>query len=216
MTALLLWALLQDPLDVDDIEARQAAAAEAHRQGEGALPELRRRRSEATDPEVRARLAEAIARVEADVRRRAFGGGEEVDGLKARLVRVEDVQGSPAFRLEIMNVSAAPRPFVRPTILDRRLPEFSSSSSGAQAEFRICRIQGQGGSTFGGRHACGPRRTPRMESLRSGELHEGPVSVSEALTPGVYEATVRFYAMRLLPGATADLVTNVVRFEIKP
>ena len=214
---MLLWLalLLQDPLSADDVEVREQAAAELLRLGPEALPGLRSRLAEARDPEVRARLQGVVGRLETEVRRRTFGGGNEVGGLRARLVPLEKPrEGRPPFRLEIMNVGAAARTFVPVEDLNTSLPGETYSSSGAQGRLTVRRLNAPPPTNLRHTTACGggPSRTAVL--LRPGGSRFFDELLDERLEAGAYEASVTYFAKRLM-GAAEDLVSDTVRFEIK-
>ncbi len=212
---LCLALALQDPLGAEDVETREAAALELVRAGEGGLPALRERLASATDPEVRARLRDVIGRLESDVRRRAFGGGNVVGGLRARLVPIEKpLEGRLPFRLEIMNVGAATRTFVPVEDVDTSLPGESYSSSGAQGRLSVRRLNAPPPTNSRHTRACGggPSRTAIL--LRPGESRFFDELLDERLAPGSYEASATYFAKRLL-GAAEDLESDTVRFEVK-
>lgn len=212
---LCLALLLQDALDAEDIEARETAAAELLRRGPETLPELRRRREEARDPEVRARLGDVVARLETDVRRRSFGGGNEVGGLRARLVPLEKpLDGHPPLRLEIMNMDAVVRTFVPVEDLDTSLPRETYSSSGAHGRLTVRRLNAPPPTNLRHTTACGGAPSRTRVPLRPGESRFFDELLDERLEAGAYEASVTYYAKRLL-GAAEDLVSDTVRFEIK-
>lgn len=212
---LLLALALQDPLTADDIEARETAALHLLRGGEGALPGLRSRLAEAQDPELRARLKDVVGRLETDIRRRDFGGGNEVGGLRARLRPLEKpVDGRLPYRLEIMNVDAAARPLLPPMVLNRSLPGWSASRSSAHGMLTVKRLSGASETLIRGSYSCGGGPRGAIVLLRPGETRSLELPAEERLTPGTYEASLTYYAKRLL-GADEDLVSDVVRFEIK-
>lgn len=213
----MLWLalFLQDPLGADDIEARETAAAELLRIGEGALPDLRRRLAETKDVEVRARLKDVVGRLETEVRRRSFGGGNEVGGLRARLVPLEKpLDGRLPYRLEVMNVGTAPRTFVPIRTLNVSLPGESRSRSSAHGRIDVKRLTGPAPTRFRGGTSCGggPDRTAVL--LRPGESRAFDLLPDERLQPGTYEASATYFAKRLLD-APEDLVSDAVRFEIR-
>lgn len=215
MGTLLALALLQNPLAADDIEVRERAARELVGLGEEALPRLRRELAEAVDTESRLRLQGVIARLETDRRRRAFGGGNEVAGLRARLVKVEDApEGRVPYRLEIMNVDAAPRPFVPIRVWNASLPEGSRTRSSAQAGLTLKRRDPQVSGLCYGSYGCGGGPDRRSVLLQPGESRSFPLLDGEYVAPGRYELQVSYLAKRLLE-AGEDLASDVVTFEIR-
>lgn len=215
MAAFLLAALLQDPLASDDIAVREAASRELLAQGESALPSLRERLAAASDPELRARLGDVVRGLEADQRRRLFGGGKDVAGLRARLRAVESpAAGRLPFRLEIMNIDPAPRPFIAPKIFNVSRPGLSSRSSAAHGEVRITLVEGVRPTGLRGRHACGSGPGGTVVPLRPGESKSVDAFQDPELPPGVYEVKVIYFAQRLL-GAPEDLESDVLRFEVR-
>lgn len=140
-------AVQVDRLSDERVAVREEASQALVRLGESALPALRTAWEAADDPEVRLRLADVVARIEADVRRRAFTGGPEADGLKARLTitATEIKAGTPIqLAIEIMNVAERPCDFALPHHVDLDLPGWISTGSGRNLRVQVKRTDGGG------------------------------------------------------------------------
>jgi hypothetical protein len=130
-------ARLLRELDDDAIEVRDRAAAELVKMGGKALEPLRKAKSESE--EVKARIAELIGRIERDLRRATFKGGEPANGLSAALRPAEKDRETwkageaVVLTLEVMNLESRPADFVPIQAWDRDMPEISFSTTGAHA-----------------------------------------------------------------------------------
>ena len=210
---LLLALALQDPLGAEDIEARETAAQDLVRGGD--LDTLRARLAAATDPEIRARLKGVVERLKTDLRRRGFGGGNEVGGLRARLQRIENPPDHRVpFQLEIMNVGAAATSFVPPRVWNAGLPGLSRSRSSAQGRIELKRLDDPPRGSFRGSYACGGGPDRRSVLLRPGESRTFDLLPDDRLEAGRYELRVGYFAKKLLD-ADEDLASDVATFEIK-
>jgi hypothetical protein len=155
IAAVLLLAFGQDPgasvrelverLGDDSIEARERAVADLVRLGEPARAAIEKELARASDPEVRARLHEAIRGITRETLRRTFKGGAVVNGLCAA-IRVEKEKkegGAWVVTVEIANVEADPRPFVPIETWSRRWTGGGLSLQNAHAILVAEQISGQ-------------------------------------------------------------------------
>jgi hypothetical protein len=227
VTLLLALAILQDPnsrlgellaqFQDDSIEVREKAGREMVALGEPALPALKNALDGETNAEVRARIRDVVVRIEAEKRRREFKGGTPVNGLAASLEGTLNPEKTE-FRLKVqfMNVGTQPVEFALITGWNRRLPNFSSSSSGAEACVTIRQLTGERGNRFGGRFGCGGRPVYTFVRLAPGEgrTYEHAVDVTE-LRAGDHEIEVEYLATKLLKDFTENPKSNVLPFKIE-
>lgn len=221
LAALLLdWSgpaeLVRD-LGDDSIAVRERAAAELYRRGRALRPDLTDALEAASDPEVRARLATILARLDTDERIRWFGGTNRVRGFGASL-RSDRWYGSGPFRLtlEIMNVSGRDQVFPGIGTWDLETPDQESRSGGAEAKIVVRKFIG---------HHSGIRRTswrPAHEGVKTpAYLRPGDTARFESivdaktLPDGDYQITVEYLAPEHLDGAEERLRTNTVRVTVR-
>ncbi len=225
MTLLLLASLcFQDAdalirsLSSDDIDVRAQAAAGLVKLGEPAIQPMKKALASA-EGEMRARLQELIATVEREERRKNFKGGDEVCGLAARVTGKESYKAGDAIDLtcEIMNLSKEARPYVKATTFDRHSPTEMSSYTSSHGRISVKQISGDRPENSGGLRGCGMGPQIKSVELKSGESVSIAIALGDKLNPGEYEVFVTYYAKtkELLQGATADLVTNVLKFKIE-
>jgi hypothetical protein len=203
-------------LSSDSIEWRERAAFELLRRGREIRPCLTDALQDSPEPEVRARIAEILRRLEVDDRIRWFGGYNRVAGFGASL-RSDRFFGGGPFRLtlEIMNLS--PRDQVLPEIRawDAEFPDQEVRGTGAEAKVMLKKFIG----------STGLRRTT-WRSGEGGARSELPLRPGESarfeyvidaksLPPGDYDVTVEYDAPTLLPGAEERLRSNTVRLTIR-
>jgi hypothetical protein len=212
----------------DSIEVREAAVDALAALGPAALDPLRRAGGDAADVEVRARLGEAVARIEASERIRTFDGGPAVRGLSARLAASWDFDaGRAVVVLEIMNVGAASRDVLPVTGWDYAVPGWSVSSGRSRAKVKADgypRSDRSGGgmawvSSCGG-HA---RRIEPTMRLEPGDVARFETTLERCdrdprggLQPGRRTLKAIYYAEQknLVPGAGADLETPEITLEV--
>lgn len=237
-TAALILVLLaqdapRDPLTVlvdrladERLAVRDEASRELVRLGETALGSLRMIVQAADDPEVRARLTDVIARIEANLRRHYFTGGLEVDGLKARLsVDAASVKAGQAlkFTIEIMNVSERQREFIVPLGVSRHGPSLIKTRGDWNAVLRVERKTGSPDAGFCLLRCCGGRPpVPQVMDLAPGQIWQTTATVPtrlptqeqkfvEGLTSGQFEARI---AYPTAAGLSHELQSNAVKFEV--
>lgn len=220
--------VLVDRLADERLAVRDEASREIVRLGEPVLGSLRMIVQATDDPEVRARLTDVIARIEADLRRHYFTGGPEVDGLKARLtVDLLTVKAGQdlKFTVEVMNVGAAAREFLVPLGVSRNGPGLTSTRSAWCVTLNVERKSGSEEPRRRLLRACGGRAsTPQTMDLAPGQLWKTTVTVPvrllsgveeqpfvEGLTPGEYEARVTYPSAA---GLSKELATNVIKFKV--
>ena len=227
MTLLLALALLQEPnprlaelilqFQDDSIEVREKAARELIALGEPVLPALKEALPVEANVEVRARIRDVVARIESEKRRREFKGGTPVNGLAALLEGSLNPEKTE-FRLkaQFMNVGTRPVEFALIKGWNSRLPNFSSSSSGAEACVTIRQLTGERGNRFGGRFGCGGRPVYTFVQLAPGESRtfEHAVDVT-ALRDGDHEIEVEYFATKLLKDFAENPKSNILPFKIE-
>jgi hypothetical protein len=217
MLALALAFFLQDPLEDDSIEVREAAADALVKAGEAARPLVEKRLRDATG-EARARLTDVLGRIERDRLRRGFPGGAVVAGFRAAL-KAELGDGKLRLTVEIMNVDDQARPIVRLRHWNYRGPGNSSSGSGATGVIQVKQLSGEWPAIFRASSGCGSRPAFETVLLKPGEKlsWSGEIGV-EGLNPGDFEIHVEYFASTrgFVSGATEDLKSNVVTFRVGP
>lgn len=207
-------ALLRD-LAHDEIEIRQAAAAELRRRGAELRKELEEARRDASEPETRGRLDEILGRLDVEERIRGFGGGNRVSGFGLAL-RSDRFSGRGPFRLtiEAMNLESAARPFPGIGLWDLEEPGQETRTRGAEARVTVRTFIGGGlrrtrwGAAPGGRAAA--------VLLRPGESTTFAYVLDvETLPAGDYDVRVEYFAPGRLPEASENLRSNVLRLMIR-
>ncbi len=130
----------------ESVEVREEASADLTRRGEPVRRLLEVALAAAGDPEVRARLGCLLARLDADRRRREFGGGPRAAGLAAAL-RTDRFFGPGPVRLtvEIMNVGDAPRLLAPICEWDVEFPREEVRTSASQARVSVRSVAGPAG-----------------------------------------------------------------------
>lgn len=115
-------------LSDEKLEIRDQASRDLRKLGEKAVEPLKKALEAAGDPELKARLADLLMKLDAEFRRKSFQGGKPVAGLCVRLQvdRAEVKAGAPfAFTVEILNISDGEIEFSVPAGSTRRLPGYS-------------------------------------------------------------------------------------------
>jgi hypothetical protein len=144
--------LIRD-LDAEEFSVRDDAARELTKIGEPALPALEEALRETKSEEVRGCIPRIAGAIRADLRRRAFKGGEAVNGLSA-CTTVETLKdGTIVIRTEIMNIGATAAAITAEIHTDFSGPAHSRSSTGSHGRFHIRQLSGP--SPTEGSHAMG-------------------------------------------------------------
>lgn len=215
MILLALLALIGgalDDLSSDDIEVRQAAAAELYRQGAKALLDARR---EATDLEAVARLDDLLRRRDVEDRISGFGGENRVAGFGLTL-RSDRFFGRGPFRLtvEVMNVDAAPQVFPGLARWDVERPDEETKLQCAEAKLSVKKfIRGGFPRT---RWTTGSGQVGVPVVLKPGESTTYETTLdAKSLPAGDYDVKVEYYAAKLIPDAEENLRSNAVRLTIR-
>ncbi|HEX7899087.1 MAG TPA: hypothetical protein VF950_15085 [Planctomycetota bacterium] len=207
---LFLADLLRD-LSHDDIEVRQAAAAELYRRGAELRKELSDARRDASDIETRSRLDDILRRLDVDERIRGFGGGPRVADFGLSL-RIDRFAGRGPFRLaiEVMNVGSAEREFPGIALWDLEEPDQETRTPGAEARVTVKKFIGGGlRRTRWGR---APGVPVAAVALRPGESTTFDFLLeAKDLAAGDYDVRVEIR----IPEAEENLRSNVVRLMIR-
>jgi hypothetical protein len=210
LLCLFLADLLRD-LSHDDVEVRQAAAAELYRRGPGLRKELSEARRDAADVETRLRLDDLLRRLEVDERIRGFGGGPRVADFGLSL-RIDRFAGRGPFRLtmEVMNVGSAERVFPGIAAWDLEEPDQETRTPGADARVTVKKFIGGGiRRTRWGR---APGAPVAAVALRPGESATFDfILEAKDLPAGDYDIKVDCFAS----GAEEPLRSNGVRMTIR-
>ena len=221
MLSILLLLAGSDPVDLlrglshDDIEVRQAAAAELYRRGPELRKELSEARRDAADVETRLRLDDLLRRLEVDERIRGFGGGPRVADFGLSL-RIDRFAGRGPFRLsiEVMNVGSVERVFPGIALWDLEEPDQETRTPGADARVTVKKFIGGGlRRTRWGRAPGGP--VPAV-ALRPGESTSFEFDLeAKDLPAGDYDVRVEYFAPGRLPDAEENLRSNTTRLMIR-
>jgi hypothetical protein len=216
-----LWLLLVDPADLlrdlaaDDIEVRQAAAAELYRRGDEIRKELVDARRDAPDVETRSRVDDILRRLDLEERIRGFGGDNRVSNFGLSL-RSDRFHGRGAFRLtvEVMNLGPAAQVFPGLALWDVEQPDQETRTPGAEARLTVKKFVGGGLRRTRWGHPSGEAGTP--VTLRPGEsMKYAYILDAKALPAGDYEVRVEYFAPERIPGAEENLRSNSLRLMIR-
>lgn len=207
--------LVRDLAD-DAIRVRERAASELHRRG-GALREFLLETLEtAADPEIRARVADVLRRLDAEERIRWFGGGNRVCGFAAVLRGDRFPSWGPVrLTMEIMNVGSKDQELWAVRDWSVETPEQEIRTNGAEARVVVQKFIGHSG--FRRTSYRGANGLPKAAvSLRPGEsvVFEFELDV-KSLPNGDYRIAVEYFAHDLVPGAEEKLRTNTVSLTIR-
>lgn len=236
-TLALLMAILQDPEPAERIrgwiealqsetpEERDRATEELYRAGEPALEPLWEALKSPAGDELRLRMEKLITRIEREVRRKKFVGGNKVNGLKAAVTlekEVYKVGEAIPLTVEVMNVDTKPREFVTVDTWEYALPEYGTNSSVSHARVVLRRLKGEGSDTYmmGTTETIEPPKKVPV-TLESGESRVQIVAVvpepRARLRPGEYEVSVVCFTKTksLLAEAPEDLMSNAVKFRVE-
>jgi hypothetical protein len=216
-----LWLCLVDPADLlrdlaaDDIEVRQAAAAELYRRGGELREEIVDARRDAVNLEARSRLDDLLRRLDVEERIAGFGGDNRVSELGLSL-RSDRFYGSGPFRLaiEVMNVGPVDQVFPGIGLWDLEQPDQETKTQGAEARVTVKKFIGGGLRRTRWGHPSGEAGTP--VTLRPGESTKYEYLLdAKTLPPGDYDVRVEYFAAERIPGAEENLRSNAVRLMVR-